>query len=406
MSPAWQVGAVLGVLGAALVALAQDPVPASLPAADSAKPATYWLRVKVNEARLRARADANSVAVVGAPRDTALQAVGEPQFGWHRVSPPAGAFSFVSGRFVEIQPDGSGAVNVQSGNLRVRVGSALSDLDPSQSDVQVLLAQGARVKILGRQGDWLKIAPPENVYLYVSAGTVERVSPEVAARLKMAAGPTAAQGAAPPEPPPVQRPIEPPDLSGAWGQRLQIIETEIDAAARKPVAEQAWANMVLRLRPVAAQREEPMVARLAAAWIERLEQRAADQAVVQTAREVADRKQREEARSAAEQERIRRAQTPASAPAFDARGELLASLAPQPAGQPRRYKLHDPVTGRVLAYVEALPGCRGDPQTVLGQYVGVRGERSAEAGLGAPLIRAREIVLLAAPASQPTREAP
>ena len=415
----------LGTVGTGLLllaAIASSPAqaqreerparPPIQPPTTQPRPGVYWLRVTADRVNLRSRPDANSLTVARLKRDAMLRATGS-EFGWHRVLPPEGVFSFAAARYVEQQSDGTGVVSVRSGTLRVRVGSLVFDVDPMQCEVQTRLPRGTTVRIVGRQDDWLKIVPPEGVYVYVSGRYVARVSDEVAARLGAARSPasqpggiTATASAAGDK---QRQATTKPDLSGKWGQRLLLAEAAIEAEARKPVLEQSWTEAIASLRPVAAQREEPAAARLAAAWITRLEERIGDQAALRAARELARREARDKAQTKRELERIRRArQTPTSRQAFDARGELLPSYVSGGEGTPRRYKLQDPLTRRVRAYLEFPRPAGIDPKAYLGKYVGVRGKRVHQASLGADVIRVSEIAVLdqQLPATRPSRKKP
>ena len=387
---------------------------------------TIWLRVTADDVNVRSRPDANSVPVARVERDAVLRAVGRDSYGWYRLIPPEGVFSYVAKEYVDRRGPGEGLVSVRSGTLRVRVGSLVRELDPLQSEVQALLESGATVRIVGEQGDWLKIAPPAGVYAFVFGDHVEAIGEEVAVRESApsaaAAQPVASQPAAvrtadvadrPTTQPadvstrPTTRPADGPDLTGPWGQRLLLAETAIEVEGRKPLLEQSWTEAFAWLRPIAAQREAPMVARLAQAWTAQLTQRMSEQDAVRDAEEVLRRAARDQAQHERELERIERARQAASRSAFAARGELLRSDAVGARDGKRWYKLQDPVTKRVEAYVEVDPQSRLDAERLVGQYVGVRGRRRTEPGWGADVVRADEIVVLerAEPATQPATPA-
>lgn len=397
------------VLLGGLSAAAQTPEAASRPAAPAQPPARsagYWLRVKTDRVNLRARPDANSLVVAQLDRDAVLRGVNS-EFGWQRVLPPAGVFSYVAAEYVTVQDEKTGVVAVASGQLRVRPGSLLTETDPAVSDWQTLLPAGTTVQILGRQGAWLKIVPPKGVYLYVSNDYVEPLSDEAAAQRLAAAPPLTSRPApsnershpaeiAAANPPPGARTATQPasqpapivDLRGPWGRKLAAVETQIETEIRKSPLAQAWRESIAQLKPIADQREEPAVARLAAGWLAQLEQRQTEQETLRVIRQIADRQSEEERQFAGEIERIRQAPPPVpNQPVFDARGELAATGAGN-----RRYKLQNPQTRRVKAYVEF--DAKTDVSAYLGKYVGVRGERTHDAALGADVIRVAEIVVL------------
>jgi len=374
-------------------ATAQTTAPAATQAAE------FWIRVTASEVNVRARPDVNSTPVSRVPRDTLLRATGV-EYGWYRVRPPEGVFSLVAAAFVERRGVGEGVVRVRSGALRVRVGSLVQAVDPERSDVQTLLENGAPVRVLGEQGAWLRIAPPAGVGYYVSSEHAERVSDEAAAKLRPAGG--VAERPRPPAEPSAPA-AEAPDLGGPWGRQLLAVESAIAAEAERPALEQQWGELIARLSPIALQREEPMVAELARRWMTQLEERLAQRETLRAADELIRRSAREQAQHERELERIARLrQRAATQPAFTAQGELLRSQAVSDAGGRRFYKLQDPVTHRVEAYLRTGPG-GPELEPHVGRYVGVRGTRHADPKLGADIVEVRELMILGelGPATQP-----
>jgi hypothetical protein len=367
----------------------------------------YWLRVTGEPVNVRSRADVNSRIVGKVHRDDILRGVGR-EFDWYRIAPPAGVFSLVSAKYIMRQSDTRGVVKIQSGSLRIRVGSQVVKVDPLKSEVQTRLQNGTQVEIIGEQDDWLKIVPPGGVYMYISADFVERVSDEVAARLKPAVvAPTsrpspAAKLASATEPAKRER----PELSGKWGQRLRLVEGAIQSEKRKPLLDQEWTKSLVQLRPIAAQRDEPMVGRLASKWIERLEKAVSNQGALRAARRIAKRDARDRTQFEREQERLAKARAAwSSRPAFDARGQLRPSFALRAEGRGLRYKLLDPITRKVAAYLDFPSDGKFSPEKYIGKYVGILGKRVEGKKLGAALFLVEHISVLNA-ASQPARNEP
>ena len=143
--------------------------PASQPASqpESRPAAPYWLRVTADRVNVRSRADGNSQIVAQVNRDDVLEAVGS-EHGWHKIVPPIGVYSLVSAEYIQRTSPERGIVKVDT-TLRVRVGSDIQPLDPLLAEVQTRLKRDAEVQIIGQLGDeWLKIVPPEGVYVYIS----------------------------------------------------------------------------------------------------------------------------------------------------------------------------------------------------------------------------------------------
>ena len=156
-------------------ALAQSP--ASQPAASP-----YWLRTTGEAVNLRTHPDGNSLVVARVADGAMLRAYANRD-GWHEVDAPRGAFCLVHRDYVWRESPTRGVVNVSSGTLRVRAGSLVSNIDPWTSPVVSNLERGAAVEILGEQGEWLQIAPPEGAHFFVSEEFVTPVPPQQAAGL-------------------------------------------------------------------------------------------------------------------------------------------------------------------------------------------------------------------------------
>ena len=408
------------------VALAQ-------PAADgsdgqpSAQPAdeSYWLRVTGERVNLRSRPDVNSRIVGRVDSDEPLEAVGS-EYGWHRVVPPSSVFSVVSTKYIERVGVDRGVVRVET-TLRVRVGSDVQPRDPLLSEVQTRLSRGAEVRIVGElDGEWLKIVPPAGVYVYISGDHVERVDADVASRLRASKPPSDSELAGVVATghetevlsPPAQATSQ-PDLSGSFGRlfekELPWLEQFDDRAAEtQPAGDRTElylrsSEVVERLRPLAEQREEPQVAQLAAAWIHRIERWRGGRASSQVAREIVRQSDIDKARHARELEGIRRAREElTTGSTFDARGVLRPSFALAAGPYGLRYKLQDPFTHAVQAYVEFPTELGVDVGACVGKYVGVRGERRSEEDVGTTILRVTHITVLNPdkPKGLPTREKP
>lgn len=409
-----QIVAMAALCATALLANAQTERRAG-DSAQSAKPVfnAFWARVAGTRLNVRTYPDANSLIVAKVERGTILRVVGG-QFGWYEVLAPRGTFARVHADYVETGPDQSGRVRIASGKLRVRAGSAVVKRDPLKAAVLTLLHHGARVRVLGREGDWLRITPPEGVRFHVAAQFTERMSDDDALLALAALNPEDLPlGAPKPEetvtvadarPEGAAKPAAPPplkiDLSGRWGRELLKLETRIEAESDKSVADQEWKKLIADLRPLSAQRTEPVVTRLAAAWIVRLDDRLADQALIEKARRVARRGTAGRDKSAAPPP------TRNAARDYAARGVLLPSYAFRSTEKYARYRLRNPISGMAAAYIEIPVGSKIDPRPFLRKYVGVRGASRFEPIVGVEVVRVTAIEELrsAAPAERRTRQ--
>lgn len=372
----------------------------------------YWIRTKGDEVNLRSRPDQNSAVVARVPRDAPLRAISE-EYGWHKVLPPAGTFSYVNAEFVESKSDTEGVVSVRSGNLRVRVGSTVSNLAPDKNDVQVLLPAGTAVRILGKEGNWLKIEPPQGVYFYVSTQFTETISADFAARLGApkiltetasqtpttgpASRPAVAHGTASTQPSASGK----LDVESYWGSRLYALEVEIEIEGRKPADQQNYSRFTDRLNAIATQTAEPVPANRAAGWLQKIRQRQADRDTAKKAVEITQKDDSDRARFDREQENLRNIarQKATTDGGNEVRGLIERSFVMRNGANVRRVKVQDPTSAKVLAYLEFSGDSRIDLDAFIGKYAVVRGPRRFDESLGADVLRVESISLAQAPAA-------
>jgi SH3-like domain-containing protein len=94
--------------------------------------------------------------------------VDNTETGWSRIVPPAGAFSWISMRYIEIDPNTPSVGLIKGNAVKVYVGSPL--MDPIHSmQSQLTLNRGEVVTLLGEsRSDYHKIAPPAGAYRWIS----------------------------------------------------------------------------------------------------------------------------------------------------------------------------------------------------------------------------------------------
>lgn len=103
----------------------------------------------------------------------------EEKFGWYKIVPPTGSFSYVDASMVQRSADGTTGV-LTADRVYVRAGSALN---ARKSASQRVLSKGATVKIIGEADGFYKIAPPQGAALYISKQYVKPVEPRVSTGL-------------------------------------------------------------------------------------------------------------------------------------------------------------------------------------------------------------------------------
>ncbi len=102
------------------------------------------------------------------------------EFGWYKVVPPAGVASAIAKSDVQLAADGKTAkVTADSApvfafNTEPRPAGATAESLHWRR--QTNLTKGASVEVLGTDGDYLKIAAPAGVYVYLGPAAVRRVT--------------------------------------------------------------------------------------------------------------------------------------------------------------------------------------------------------------------------------------
>ncbi|MEX0744623.1 MAG: SH3 domain-containing protein, partial [Phycisphaeraceae bacterium] len=128
--------------------------------------------VVVEDVQIRSGA-ARAYYVVGELERNATVRVDEVIFDWLKVTPPEGVHSFISKAYVDARGDGStGTVNAN----RSRVTAASVDGPGNSYREQVLLNRGDRVEILGEEGSFYRIAPPDGAFVFLPPGSVRRAA--------------------------------------------------------------------------------------------------------------------------------------------------------------------------------------------------------------------------------------
>lgn len=99
------------------------------------------------------------------------------EFGWDRIVPPIGTFSWISKEYVQLDANDPNHGTLTGNNVRVYAGS--KRLDPTYSTTsQKKLNTGDTVTLLGEEKEgYYKIAPPEGVYLWIKSDLVNPLGP-------------------------------------------------------------------------------------------------------------------------------------------------------------------------------------------------------------------------------------
>lgn len=340
---------------------------------------------------------------------------------WYEIVPPDSAFSWISAEYVDTPDRIHGVVN--GDNVLVRAGSDVPAFERHRSTVQMKLAKGTEITILGESADgYLRIRPPQGVSAWIASSLVTPVGaggvpvqrPTMTAGVESPnqAGPKSAEtsSAATPakagqeQPAPSGRVIYGTNtaLAGlpATPQRWTLTEVEEDIVRQmeKPAEVRDFSAIVTKLRSVANQDEDKLAKSYAEARLQQFSDLKALDETVARLRQLNE--QSEAARSQFIQKRGALAELALPTPAaLDARGVLRESAVFTGGGTPRRFRLMDTSASRpkTVAYVEIPPDLKIDMDRFMNRKVGVRAS-SQRLQLGTvdavPVYIVREMVLL------------
>lgn len=314
---------------------------------------------------------------------------------WLKILPPTGCFSVVSKAFVQLDP--TGKVGTMTGdNVFCR---AAGDLRSSQFfAVQRRLRKGEQVQILGEIAEYYKIAPPSDVYFFISSHYIHpesgSIPPEFAsaeAAPEMAASqPSLAVVPEMPTASPTNKVVSLP--GGVSQDSFAEVEKAFKAEFAKPLEQRDLKGLLVRYRMLNV---APSLKPYVDARVNFIQGQIAEMGDLGRTQELAKSqaaKQKEyEARRVELQKTI-----PATEPArtFAAKGVLVKSdvFAGSAASISKRYMIIDPQTNMVNAYIQGGNGV--DLDGSVGMNVGVFGQRHFDRNLLRYVVDPEELVIL------------
>lgn len=179
------------------------------------------------------------------------------QFSWSRIVPPAGSFSWISARYVSVDPNNPGTGIVAGNAVQVYVGSDYRDLMRCTT-TQLRLNKGEKVKLMGQEKDnYYKIAPPTGVYRWVSTKYTKSIGP---------VGQTSPTAVAP-----SALPTDTNDTTAVVPTKIAIeanklteyyaLEKQMEAERAKPIDQQDYSDIKKAFLKIAGDKEAGKAAR-------------------------------------------------------------------------------------------------------------------------------------------------
>jgi uncharacterized protein YgiM (DUF1202 family) len=338
------------------------------------------------------------------------------KFDWLKILPPQGSFCYVSRDFIDKAPSGDvGTVNRD--DVNVRAGSSLNAV---KTTVQAKLKTGDRVKILGEQDEYYKIAPPADAYVFVKKDFVKFVKamPGVAEKTqtdttpveqptaqKEPTAPTSdlivAAPATQPTPDTTAQPTTDTTAAvtaaagapGAPSTQPTTVEAEFDkleatyaAASAKPIEQQPVTELLGGYQKIIADPQLPeSMRRVADFRAQTLKARAeAREQFLAVLKQQEEGKKRQQALKA-EQEEIAQQIKKNDVQVYTAVGTLRTSSLQQ--GASMLYRLTDPANGHTVCYIRS-----DDPKITgfMGQFIGVKGQLNTDPNLSLKVVTPTE----------------
>jgi uncharacterized protein YgiM (DUF1202 family) len=336
------------------------------------------------------------------------------KFGWLKVIPPEGSFSYIGKAFVARNGDGTTG-KLTNNDVRVRAGSSLNEM---VSIVQSQLSTGTEVQIIGEKNEFFLIKPPAGAFLYISEKYLDPI-PQ-AAQDQVAKKTDGAGGATQPPTdntttaqPPVENagntgttpetvaggPATQPAATGEQvagggapttqpGQltadaQFDALEAEFKAMSEKPIEEQNIAELKGSYEKLIAGAELPeSMKRIADVRVKMLNIRSeAKEQYVAMQKQQAEQAQKAQA-AKAEREELQEQIKKTDVTVYAAVGTLQPSSLQIGAGV--LYRLTDPASGRTVVYVRTDDGTKYG--AFIGKFIGVKGEVTTESALSMKVV--------------------
>ncbi len=131
----------------------------------------YMAKVSVKNAAARSGPGMTYYPTQALPVGSVVEVYCELPTGWAAIRPPQGSFSWVRGKFLEVQADGTGRITED--NAASGVGSELID---GRDVVQVRMRKDERVEVIQKTSigseEWYRISPPSGEFRWVNLNDI------------------------------------------------------------------------------------------------------------------------------------------------------------------------------------------------------------------------------------------
>lgn len=384
---------IFGILPAAV--LAQDQAIVEVPNAGT----TVLGEVNASSVNVRSGPAESYYPTMMLNKGDRVTAVGH-RFEWLKIVPPKGSFSYIAKIYVD--RDGQGNTGkVNRDDVLVRAGSTLNAL---KAQPQLKMNKGSAVEIIGEAEEYYKITPPEGAYLYIAKKYVDptdgkaaeaatpvpasTTQPSVAVQQEQPAQATITQQPAVEEPVVKAPEVKSSDaLAEEAEAEFRRLEARFNQMMDQPVEEQPVVELLGGYRELKGnERLSSTARRMADFRVRYLEVAQKQQEELKSAKQAESDFTARQAELDREREAIERRVRETSVAVYTAVGQLQTSSV-QRDGQPL-LRLVDPADGRTLVYLNVTDAAQ---RSMVGQFVGVRGEVAQDDRLALKVIEPSEL---------------
>jgi SH3-like domain-containing protein len=195
-------------------------------------------------------------------------------FSWSRIVPPEGSFSWISARYIDVDPEDPTVGYVTGDNVRVYAGSEYRKPLHSMT-LQGKLSKGDKVKLLGEQvDDYQKIAPPPFAYLWVSTNFTKPILEPIESNSAISlASEMMTEEMSPDANDAMAEPTITAELTTPekMMQRYNALRARIQSEQAKPMAEQDYAEIKKAMAEIAENKQAGKAARYAEFVVKQIE---------------------------------------------------------------------------------------------------------------------------------------
>ncbi len=347
--------------------------------------------------------------------------VEEVVFGWYKIAPPQGTYSYVSQAFVDADSEEKlGKVNI--GRAAVRAASINGAVESYRR--QIDLIKGDVVEIVGEENSFYKIVPPKNAYVFLPPGSVRASAddggglaakalagvPGQASPLKDNAQSVALNGADTTARDAQSDTAAGADLSVVGGtsgqieanftlapvsQALKDAEKQLIEAQRLPLEQQPTPELLASYRSLAQQESLSIVDKHII--LMRIAQLKRNVAITETLREIGLAREAD-ATAQIKEVTIELSRRLKAGQRYAVQGRFVASGVYNGKTMPRLYRIAAPTNDRTVAYVKLSSNTKPGP--FIGRHVGVVGKSKFDPSVGLEVIEADQIDLVAVTAAR------